>query len=64
MLPLPLFLRLGISLDPYPRLETWIAQLQSRSSWKETELSEESWREFKRRIRVLIMMQNKRRIGN
>lgn len=61
---LPLFLRLGISLDPYPRLETWIAQLQSRSSWKETELSEESWREFKRRIRVLIMMQNKRRIGN
>jgi glutathione S-transferase len=61
---LPLFLRLGIRLDPYPQLATWIAQLQSRSSWKQTELSEESWREFKRRIRVLIMMQNKRKIGN
>ena len=57
---LPLFLRLGLDLAPYPKLNHWIHQLQQRSSWQETDLDEAAWREFKRRIHIL-MMQAKRR---
>ena len=52
---LPLFLRLELSLAPYPHLARWIAHLEQRSSWQQTDLTPEAWREFKRRIRVLML---------
>ena len=52
----PLFLRLGIDLSPYPALLQWIDRLQARSAWQQTALSDAAWREFKRRICVLVRM--------
>lgn len=57
---LPLFVRLGISLKPYPALSHWNDRLQQRWAWQETELSHQAWREFKRRISVLMLMSQRR----
>jgi len=58
---LPLFVRLGIDLTP--ALQQWHDRLQQRSAWQQTELSDAAWREFKRRISVLMLMA-KRRCSN
>ena len=60
---LPLFVRLGIDLSPYPALHPWHDRLQQRSAWQQTELSDAAWREFKRRISILMLMA-KRRCSN
>jgi glutathione S-transferase len=59
---LPLFIKLGIDFSPYPHLTAWIHRLQDRPTWQQTDLSAEAWREFKRRIRILLLMQDKRQI--
>jgi glutathione S-transferase len=57
---LPLFVRLGIDLSPYPALHQWHDRLQQRSAWQQTELNEAAWRDFKRRISVLMLMSKRR----
>jgi glutathione S-transferase len=59
---LPLFVRLGIDLSPYPALQQWHDRLQQRSAWQQTELSDTAWRDFKRRISVLMLMSKRRAI--
>jgi len=58
---LPLFVRLGIDLKPYLSLRQWNDRLQQRSAWQQTELSDSDWREFKRRISVLMLMSARRK---
>ncbi|MBO9999418.1 MAG: glutathione S-transferase family protein [Cyanobacteria bacterium SID2] len=52
---------LGVSLTNYPRVNTWLKHLKSRSSWQEIELTEQGWTRFKRVLKVAVKAWLKRR---
>ncbi|MGK7914546.1 MAG: glutathione S-transferase family protein [Prochloraceae cyanobacterium] len=58
---IPLMDSLGISLEKYPRLINWSNRLLSRSSWQQIQLSPKELNDFKRRIRVISKIWQKRR---
>ena len=57
----PTLPNLGISLTDYPRLSNWSERLLERNSWQQIQLSAEEFDNFKRRIRVLAKIWQKRR---
>jgi glutathione S-transferase len=52
---------LGVALEDYPRLQNWSERLMVRSTWREIQLSEEEWQQFKRRIQLLPKVWHRRR---
>ncbi len=52
---------LGIALTDYPRLNVWSERLLSRSTWQQIELNSEEWSNFKRRMRVIPKVWERRR---
>lgn len=52
---------LGIALTDYPRLKVWSERLLSRPTWQQIELSSEEWSSFKRRMRVIPKVWERRR---
>jgi glutathione S-transferase len=52
---------LDISLTEYPRLNNWCNRLLARSTWHEIELSAQEWNRFKRNIRVMPRIWQRRR---
>jgi glutathione S-transferase len=52
---------LGTDLAGYPRLQRWSERLLARSTWQQTHLSAEEWSHFKRRMRVIPKIWQRRR---
>ncbi len=52
---------LGVSLAGYPGLGRWSEQLLTRPTWQQIELSAEEWGIFKRRMRVIPKLWQRRR---
>ena len=52
---------LGIALTDYPRLNVWSERLLSRPTWQQIELNSEEWSNFKRRMRVIPKVWERRR---
>lgn len=52
---------LGTALTDYPRLKGWSERLLSRPSWQKIQLSLEEWSSFKRHIRVMPKIWERRR---
>lgn len=52
---------LGVSLVGYPGLRRWSEQLLARPTWQQIELSVEEWSTFKRRMRVIPKLWQRRR---
>lgn len=52
---------LGVTLADYPRLSYWSERLLARSSWQQIALSAEEWSTFKRRMRVIPKIWQRRR---
>jgi glutathione S-transferase len=52
---------LGVSLVGYPGLKRWSDQLLVRPTWQQIQLSAEEWSTFKRRIRVMPKLWQRRR---
>ncbi len=53
--------KLGIALTDYPRLNVWSERLLSRPTWQQIELSSQEWSSFKRRMRVIPKVWERRR---
>ncbi len=52
---------LGVELVDYPRLYSWSERLLARPSWQQIALSAEEWSTFKRRMRVIPRLWQRRR---
>jgi len=52
---------LGITLTNYPSLNDWSERLLTRPTWRQIELSPEEWSDFKRRMRVIPKIWQRRR---
>jgi glutathione S-transferase len=52
---------LGVPLMDYPQLSTWSDCLLSRPTWQQIELSPEEWHSFKRHLRVMPKIWERRR---
>ncbi|MUL35924.1 glutathione S-transferase family protein [Gloeocapsopsis dulcis] len=52
---------LGIALTDYPKLNRWSDRLLARPTWQQIELSPEEWSSFKRRMRVIPKIWQRRR---
>lgn len=52
---------LGTSLTDYPRLNAWSERLLSRPTWHQIQLSSEEWSSFKRHMRVMPKIWQRRR---
>ena len=57
----PALPNLGIPLTDYPRLSNWSERLLERHSWQQIQLSAEEFDNFKRRLRVIAKIWQKRR---
>jgi glutathione S-transferase len=52
---------LGMDLQAYPCLGTWLARLLTRPSWQEIQLTPEEWQDVKRKMRVIPKIWQRRR---
>lgn len=52
---------LGLPLVDYPGLNSWSERLLARSTWQQIQLSPEEWSSFKRQIRVMPKIWQRRR---
>jgi glutathione S-transferase len=52
---------LGLPLTDYPNLEQWSARLLARPSWQTIQLEPEEWQRFKRSLRVMPKIWQRRR---
>ncbi|PZU99006.1 MAG: glutathione S-transferase family protein [Leptolyngbya sp.] len=52
---------LGVALADYPWLSNWSERLLARPSWEQIALSAEEWNTFKRRMRVIPKIWQRRR---
>lgn len=57
----PLMGDLGISLENYPHLQTWMETLMARPAWQQTQLSEAEKSRFLRSIRAMVKIWQRRR---
>lgn len=53
--------KLGVTLVDYPKLSRWSERLLARPSWQQIELSAEEWDTFRRRMRVIPKLWQRRR---
>ncbi|MEM7556813.1 MAG: glutathione S-transferase family protein [Cyanobacteria bacterium P01_A01_bin.84] len=51
--------KLKIDFHNYPQINIWFAKLMKRSVWQETELNNENFEQFKRRIQVIAKMRKR-----
>ncbi len=58
---IPYFPKFNIPLDSYPQLKRWSENLLLRKSWQEMQLSQEELINFKRRMKVMPKIIQKRR---
>ncbi|MEM9216367.1 MAG: glutathione S-transferase family protein [Cyanobacteria bacterium P01_F01_bin.150] len=52
---------IGVSLTDYPGLSRWSERLLSRPTWQQIELSSEEWSRFKRHMRIMPKVWERRR---
>ncbi|MBW4485506.1 MAG: glutathione S-transferase family protein [Tildeniella torsiva UHER 1998/13D] len=52
---------LGVSLTDYPRLQRWSEQLLARPAWQQIQLSAAEWSNFRRHMRVMPKIWQRRR---
>jgi glutathione S-transferase len=52
---------LGIPLTDYPQLNAWSDRLLSRPTWQQIQLSPEEWNSFKRHLKVMPKIWERRR---
>lgn len=52
---------LGVALSNYPKLNGWSERLLARPTWQQIELSPQEWSSFKRRMRVIPKIWQRRR---
>jgi glutathione S-transferase len=52
---------LGVPLTDYPQLKAWSDRLLSRPSWQQIRLSPEEWSSFKRHLKVMPKIWERRR---
>jgi glutathione S-transferase len=52
---LPLWRRIGVSFAAYPKLEDWMGRLYGRSSWQQTEPSEEAFGQWRRYAQLMVL---------
>lgn len=52
---------LGLSLTDYPGLNAWSQRLLTRPTWQQIQLSPEEWSSFKRHLRVMPKIWQRRR---
>jgi len=56
----PLLPKLGINLsNDYPKIYEWCERLMQRPAWRKTELSVEDFKQFKRRVQVLVKLRRR-----
>ncbi|KAF3889218.1 MULTISPECIES: glutathione S-transferase family protein [Nostocales] len=48
-----LLVKVGISLNNYPKLNDWYERLMQREAWSKTELSQEEFEQFKRVLNII-----------
>lgn len=58
---IPMLPNLGISLRESPNLKSWSSRLLARPSWQTIALTSDEWSDFKRRIKVLPKIWERRR---
>jgi glutathione S-transferase len=51
---LPLWQRIGVDFAAYPRLVDWMGRLYERSSWQQTEPSEEAFGQWRRFAQAMV----------
>ncbi len=56
----PLFRRLGVSLQPYAALDRWCDRIMARSAWQLTQPSEPDFAQWKRWIQLQIKRQQQK----
>ena len=52
---------IGVNLTDYPKLSRWSEGLLGRSTWQQIELSDREWSDFKRHIKVIPKIWERRR---
>ncbi len=52
---------LGIALSDYPNLKVWSGHLLSRPTWQQIQLSPDEWSSFRRHLRVMPKIWERRR---
>jgi glutathione S-transferase len=57
----PALPHLDVSLAPYPHLAAWSERLLARSSWQTIQLNAEEWSSFKRHMKVIPKVWQRRR---
>lgn len=57
----PLVSDLGVLLSDYPRLQRWCERLLARPAWQHIQLSAEEWSNFRRHMRVMPRIWQRRR---
>lgn len=50
---------LGINLSNYPKISDWYELLMQREAWQKTQLSAEDFKQFKRRVQVLVKLRRR-----
>lgn len=58
---IPALPKLAMPLTDYPRLNAWSKRLLDRPSWQEIALSEDEWNSFKRHMKVIPKVWQRRR---
>lgn len=51
--------RLGVNFEEYPEIDGWFSRLMKRQVWTETDLSDDDFELFKRRIEVIAKMRKR-----
>ncbi len=57
----PLFSRLGISLQPYESLSRWQARIMERPSWQQTNPNDDDFQQWKRWIQLQVKRRQRQR---
>ncbi|MFK8185652.1 MAG: glutathione S-transferase family protein [Phormidesmis sp.] len=57
---LPLFVRLGLSMQPYPSLAQWHQRLMQRNAWQQTEPTAEKLRAWQKWIQLQVRRQQRK----
>lgn len=58
---IPALPNLDVPLTPYPRLQGWSERLLARPSWQSVQLSADEWSHFKRHMKVMPKVWQRRR---
>ena len=56
---IPLLPQLNFSLTPYPQINDWYQRVMNREAWQKTQMDEERFEVFKRRVKVLVRLRRR-----